>query len=149
MPLLNYTTTIDPAKTIGEIQRCLVGIGARQFLVEYGDAGIPVRVCFAIKTAFGERSFRLPANLAAVEKTLADQARRKKVARKFATADQAARVAWRILKDWVEAQAAIVETGMVSPDEVFLPYMIDGTGRTVYQFMREAQMALPAPEDHR
>ena len=34
---------------------------------------------------------------------------------------QAIRTSWRILKDWVEAQMALLETGMVTMDEIFLP----------------------------
>ena len=34
--------------------------------------------------------------------------------------DQAVRTAWRIVKDWVEAQMALVETQMVTTAEVFL-----------------------------
>jgi hypothetical protein len=33
--------------------------------------------------------------------------------------DQAVRTAWRIVKDWVEAQMALVETQMVSTQDVF------------------------------
>ena len=35
-------------------------------------------------------------------------------------------ITWRILKDWVEAQMALLETGMVTMDESFLPYMVSG-----------------------
>ena len=39
---------------------------------------------------------------------------------------QAIRTSWRTLKDWVEAQMALLETGMVTMDEIFLPYMLSG-----------------------
>ena len=45
---------------------------------------------------------------------------------------QAVRASWRILKDWVEAQMALLETGMVTMDEIFLPYMLFG-GQSLYQ----------------
>ena len=45
---------------------------------------------------------------------------------------QPARVAWRILKDWVEAQMAIIEAEMASIEEVFLPYLLRGD-HTLYQ----------------
>ena len=45
--------------------------------------------------------------------------------------EQAQRVAWRILKDWIESQIALMESGMVCMEEVFLPYMLAGD-RTVY-----------------
>lgn len=44
---------------------------------------------------------------------------------------QAVRTAWRIVKDWVEAQMALQETQMVTTAQVFLPYMIMPNGKTV------------------
>ncbi|WP_189339127.1 hypothetical protein [Williamsia muralis] len=38
---------------------------------------------------------------------------------KYQTPEHALRVAWRITKDWVEAQLAIIETQMVTPAQVF------------------------------
>ncbi len=46
---------------------------------------------------------------------------------------QAVRTAWRIVKDWVEAQMALVETKMASTTEVFLPYAIGRDGKTMFQ----------------
>lgn len=42
------------------------------------------------------------------------------------------RVAWRIVKDWVEAQMALIESGLAELPEVFLPYAVKPDGRTVY-----------------
>src|SRR4029077_4711279 len=46
---------------------------------------------------------------------------------------QAVRTAWRIVKDWVEAQMALVQTQMVTTAEVFLPYAVMRDGRTLAQ----------------
>ena len=38
------------------------------------------------------------------------------------------------LKDWVEAQAAIIEAGMVTMEQVMLPYLeVRPDGTTLYQ----------------
>jgi hypothetical protein len=145
MALLNYTTTIDPAKTLAEIERRLVAHGARGVVKLYDDRGRPESLVFAVPTAFGDCSFRLPANVEAVEATLRLQCRKGKVPPRLANREQADRVAWRILKDWVEAQMAIIESGMVTIDEVFLPYLLGRDDRTMYQVMRENRLALPAP----
>lgn len=59
-----------------------------------------------------------------------------------ATRDQAERVAWRILKDWVEAQMALLDIQMVEFEEIFLPYIeIDG-GQTIYQKLEEKHFLL-------
>ncbi len=50
---------------------------------------------------------------------------------------QSVRTAWRIVKDWVEAQMALVETKMVSTQEVFLPYTVMRDGKTLSQKINE------------
>ena len=64
---------------------------------------------------------------------------------------QAARVAWRILRDWLEAQLAIVQSRSVTFEQVMLPYMLvesDEGMKTVFEAFR-AQAALPAPKETR
>lgn len=127
MPLLNYTTKVDIFTTLGQIEGMLVKHGARSVLKDYDSDGRVVAVSFQINTPVGIQAVRLPANVEAVQKVLAKQ----KVKCDYA---QAERVAWRIVKDWVEAQMAILESEMVAMDEIFLPYMIaDVGGNTMYQ----------------
>ena len=59
---------------------------------------------------------------------------------------QAERVAWRQLLRWVQAQLAMIETGMVKGAEVFLPYMEGRDGRTFFEEFESQQLRLPAPE---
>ena len=59
---------------------------------------------------------------------------------------QAERTGWRNLRDWVLAQMAIIESGMVCAEEVFLPYMTDGRGNTVYSLYAAGQLALTGAE---
>lgn len=139
MPLLNYTTTVAADKTATEIVRILAGAGATQVLTDYTD-GRPTGIAFALSTVNGLRQYRLPVNAVSVEQVL----RKQKVPYRYRNAAQAERVAWRILKDWVEAQLAIIATQMVALDQVFLPYMmIDGS--TVYDLYLTQQLALEAP----
>ena len=58
--------------------------------------------------------------------------------------DQARRVAWRIVRDWVEAQMAIVELEMAKVDQVFLPYARTPNGQTLYEHVRASNL-LSAP----
>lgn len=140
MPILNYTTKIDIFTTVGQIQGLLVKHGAKKILQEYDDDGHITAVSFQINTPVGLQAVRLPANVEKVQKVLAKQ----KVKSDY---DQAERVAWRIVKDWVEAQMAIIESEMVSIDEIFLPYMIDGEGKTVYQLFANKALLLTAPKE--
>jgi hypothetical protein len=144
MALLNYTTTIDVEKTHGEICRLLAKHGAKSVLSEFDKSGDPSAVSFLIDTPFGERGFRLPANIDAVFQTLTKQWGKGQVQRRFVTHEQAARVGWRIVKDWLEAQMAIVETQMVTFTQVMLPYMVTDQGQTVYEALESRNLALPS-----
>ena len=93
-------------------------------------------------------SFRLPSNVDGVWKTLVRDNEAGRVPRRFAERTQAQRVAWRVLKDWVEAQMSILEAGMVSLDQVMLPYLLAPGGETVYEALSAGRLplALPAGE---
>jgi hypothetical protein len=132
--LLNYTTEIDPDKTASEIAKCLSQHGAKQILTEYDDAGRYVSaLSFTIMVGDRPMSFRLPCDWKPVFVILkADP----KVPRRNSTEDQAVRTAWRIVKDWVEAQMALVETRMTSTQDVFLPYAVMNNGKTLAENMR-------------
>lgn len=135
MPLLNYTTKVNVFNTLGEIQAQLVKHGAKKIMQDYDEAGRITALAFMIDTPLGPRGVRLPANAEAVHAVLL----RQKVK---CDRDQAERVAWRIIKDWVEAQMAILESEMVQMDEIFLPYMIDRSGKTLFQKYQNGQLLL-------
>jgi hypothetical protein len=135
MPIKNYTTDVDVYKTLGTIQADLVKHGAKKIVQDYDDAGSIVSLCFMIDTPNGPRGIRLPANVDAVWSVL----QRQKVKCDRA---QAERVAWRIIKDWVAAQMAILETEMVQMDEIFLPYMINDSGQTLFQCYQKNQLLI-------
>ena len=130
MALLNYTTKIDPDKTCAEIARCLSMHGAQAVLTEYEESGLVTALSFKIKLNDQQLGFRLPCDWRPVYKILQND---NKIPRANKTEEQAVRTAWRIVKDWVEAQMALVETQMVSIGEVFLPYAVMRDGRTLAQ----------------
>lgn len=141
MPLLNYTTGVAASRSIGQIQHLLVKAGARAIMSEYDDNGFTVGLAFQIETPYGFRGFTLPVNSDRVLAVL----QRQRVENRFKSPEHAEKVAWRILKDWVEAQLAIIETEMVTLDQVMLPYMQTNEG-TVYELVVKNQMALPGGE---
>ena len=129
MPLLNYTTKIDADTTAGEIAKCLSMHGAQAVLTEYDPKDSYVTsISFRLNLDGNMISFRLPCDWKPVLQILEDD---RKVPRSQVNRTQAVKVAWRIVKDWVEAQLALVETKMVSTQEVFLPYAIMKDGRTL------------------
>lgn len=139
MALLNYTTEVAVTKTMGEIHGFLVQAGARSISTEYDGTGSPVGITFTVETGYGLRTFVLPAQIGEVARVLREQ----RIAPRFQTPEQAERVGWRILKDWVEAQLALIKVGMATLDQVMLPYMRGDSGQTVYEIFRDRQLALP------
>ncbi len=133
MAILNYTTSISAEKTAMEIQQKLAKAGAQAVLCEYDDEGVMCAMSFRQNTPHGVIFFRLPAQMDGVYKSLTKDS---KVPKKLKTREQAAKVAWRILKDWIEAQLAIIDAGMAEMTEVFLPYAQDASGSTVYQSIK-------------
>lgn len=135
MAIKNYTTEVDVYKSLGEIQAALASHGARKIMVDYDGAGQPTGVMFALETPAGPRGFCLPANIAGVKAVFEQQKIKSKPG-------QAERTAWRNIRDWVLAQMAIIEAGQVDLEEVFLPYLTDGRGQTLYQLYQGGQLAL-------
>lgn len=140
MPIKNYTTKIDVYASLGEIQGALAKNGARKIMVDYDGAGQPIGITFGIETADGPRGFMLPSNVPGV--MAAFQRQKVKVDKA-----QAERTAWRNIRDWILAQMSFVEAGNVQVDEVFLPYLTDGKGRTLYSLYQSGQLALGAGEE--
>lgn len=139
MALKNYTTNISSGRTIGEIQQILSKHGATAIMTEYKD-GEATALSFKINTTKGEVGIKLPSNIDRVLKVLKSQ--KQKNGQIKDTKEQATRVAWRIIKDWIEAQMAILEIEMVDMEEIFLPYVINRNGQTLYQAFQSNQLMI-------
>ena len=129
MAILNYTTSIASEKTIMEIQKCLVKHGATKIVTDYIDQ-TPTAVTFCLILNGNLTAFSLPANYLGVLKSMKSDS---KIPRRLLTDEQALKVSWRIIKNWVEAQMAIVEAQLADMAEVFLPYAITKSGTTLYK----------------
>jgi len=129
MPLLNYTTNIAPDKTASEIAKCLVKHGAKAVLTEYNkDEGYVSALSFQININGQDIVFKLPCDWKPILEIFGNDS---KVPRARTNQEQAVRTAWRIIKNWVEAQMALVETQMVKTEQVFLPYAVMKSGKTL------------------
>jgi hypothetical protein len=126
--ILKYTTTIEPAKTAGEIQAELVKRGAQAILLEYNNSGELVAMSFRLRKGQQDLHFKMPINVDGVLHHLHG----KKIGGRYCTKQQAARVAWRILKHWVDGQLAFVDSGQADMVQVFFPYVQDSAGQTLY-----------------
>lgn len=126
MAIKNYTTKVPASKTVGEIQAILAKHGASQISIYYGEGGAVLGITFTLNDAYGAHNFRLPSRVDAMKTVLKEQ-------KVKCTDEHAERVAWRNIKDWIDAQIALMETGQAQASEVMMPYMLDDTGKTLYE----------------
>jgi hypothetical protein len=142
---LNYTSTVPVHQTVAECQSILAAAKADSVAVHYDD-GQPAGLSFTLRTAHGIRAFTLPVNVAAMQAVLrkADfsslKASRAKLDQ-YASREHATRVAWRVCKDWLEANLALIAAQMATIDTVMLPFLhVDGD-RTLWQAYRDREQA--------
>lgn len=143
MPLLNYTSEADADKTANQIAKMLSRAGAKKVMTEYDEDQIVNSISFQLNVNGNDIGFKLPTDW---KKVYAVMYKNKKAyntwdnryARQQSERQlQAVRTAWKIVHDWVEAQLAIIETEMVTTQQVFLPYMMMKGGQTLFEKINE------------
>lgn len=112
-----------------EIQQVLVRHGATKIVTDYSNQ-IPSAITFCLDMNGQVAAFSLPANYSGVLKSMKSDS---KVPKRLLNEDQALKVSWRIVKNWVEAQMALVDAQLADVAEVFLPYAITKNGNTLYK----------------
>lgn len=128
MPILNYTTKIDAWKTVNEVQQILAKHGVSHFAIK-NEGSFPSALSFTVDYQGSPLNFLLPCNH---EGVLQCMRKDRKIPSGSKNAEQALRTSWRIIKDWTEAQMAIVEANLATIQEVFMPYLvINSTGETL------------------
>jgi hypothetical protein len=98
-----------------------------------------IGVVFIIPILSGEFPIRLPARVEQVKQKL--YGNRSEYTQ--AMEEQARRTAWANIRDWLDAQMALIETEQVKLEEIFLPYMTDRSGKTLFEYMQTNQFKLP------
>lgn len=126
MPILNYTTKISVDQTVTEIHRILAKASANAILNEYDPQGNISGIKFRLEIKGQQVFYNLPVNVNGVTNAL-------KKDRQYRDEPHARRVSWRIVKDWIEAQMAIVFAGMAEVPQVFLPYAQTDNGQNLYE----------------
>lgn len=120
MALKNYTTSITIEKTINEIESRLAKFGATHIFKVY-DSGIPKGLAFTLKVQGSSIPFKLPMK----EDKILLVLKKNKLSSRHTNLAQARRTGWRIIKDWIDSQLALIEIELAKPEEVFLPYVYD------------------------
>jgi hypothetical protein len=142
MAIKNYTSDKPLEKIFAELQQTLATHGAKQISYEYGDDGKVHGVAFAVKIHDQLIRVKLPARIEQAQAVLKRQWDDGMISHKRGREqtygyEQAYRVAWRNILDWVQAQMALLEIGMAKMEEVFLPYMLDSQGHTFFEWMEQ------------
>lgn len=141
MAILNYTTTVDAFKTVSEIEYILMKHKAKSIMKNCEGESI-TGLSFLIDTGVQQIPVRLPVKVDECLTVLKREKRENPRKQIKDTREQAERVAWRILKDWIEAQMALLDIEMVRFEEIFLPYIETNTGQTIYERLEENQFLL-------
>lgn len=141
MAILNYTTQIDAFKTVSEIEYVLMKHKAKSIMKNYEGESI-TGLSFLIDTGRQQVPVRLPVKIDECLEVLKREKKNSPRSNIKATREQAERVAWRILKDWVEAQMALLDIEMVRFEEIFLPYIELQGGQTIYEKLERQQFLL-------
>jgi hypothetical protein len=122
--ILNYKTSVEASKTVGEIVQLLAGKKVSSINLDYNESEKVGAITFVVKVADSLIPFKLKPNIEGVYK-------RPEICSQGMS--QAERVAWRIVLRWVEAQLAMVESNLAEMGQVFLPYAMRGDGETLWQ----------------
>lgn len=148
MTLYMETTEISPEKTIMEIEELLMRYKASSIMKEFQDGKVS-SLCFRIEKDGLSIPFRLPCRwekiltmLCAKNKQFKRAWRKEEmnaIKQKFEA--QARRVAWRQILRWIQAQFALIDTGMAKTEEAFMPYMQMPDGRTVFELVEEQKFS--------
>ncbi len=134
-----------------EIEKILTKHGVSDIWKQYSGDGELEGINFVVKTDVGMLPFKLPANIQAVQQVLKNQKNAGGLSHVpwHAINDlaQSRRTVWRILKDWIDSQMALIELDIVKIEQVFLPYMYDSkTEKTLYETLKEKNFAGILPE---
>lgn len=135
MTLKNYTTGISVEKTMMEIEKTLSQHGATHIFKQYDHNGNPRALAFMADVQGELIKFMLPMEEDKIQVIFKNAVSKGKMPRRyFNDIEQARRTGWRIIKDWVASQMALIEINVAKFEEIFLPYMYDEkTQQTLFQ----------------
>lgn len=140
----NYTTQLSEDEIFKQIHKILASHGVKRTSFDYDDNGRAVAIEFVVEAGNERLTFRLPARFKEAEPLVA---KARKAARLAASGealkDASYRVVWTVIRDWLDAQMALIDIGASRLEEVFMPYMIEG-GQTLFEHF-VARRALPPP----
>lgn len=125
-------------RIFANIQKMLVGAGARQIMFEYDDNGLSTGITFVVNTPKGQIPVKLPVRLEKIRRVF------DRDGVSYRDEMQPYRTGWKNIHDWIDAQLALLDTEMVKLEEIFLPYMATPDGHTFFEVMENKGFMLPS-----
>lgn len=138
MKLKNYTTGQNIDQIIAKLQSILGSHGAKRISFDYNNANELSGISFAISVKDNLVDIKLPCKIEKVEALLKHQYETGQISSKRGREktyghEQAVRVGWANILLWVEAQMAFIDIEQVKMEQVFLPYVTNRSGLTLYE----------------
>lgn len=130
----NYTTQISVERTIADIEKLLAKNGAKKILKDYDENGVSA-LSFMVEIDAKYIPIRIPVRVDRVVQMLNKEYSKGSIAKKFKdNVEQARRIMWRIILDWLDAQMTMIEVGQRSLIEVFFSDILDlKTNQTLFE----------------
>ena len=151
-PIPYIDTEVSAVRSIAEIEEIIAAHARNVSMMKRVESGRITAVAFEMEGV----GYQLPGRVENVyQAMLAGKLRqsnggsyRSSKEKQAALYAQAERCAWRNVAMHVKSTLAMVEIGMVTVSEVFMPYMLTDSGETVYErLMAGGFPALMAPKD--
>lgn len=119
MSVMNYTTKIPAYKTVTEVEYMLMQHGASAIMKTFEDGRIN-GLTFALPVNGQNIPVKLPVRIPQVLAALQKEKREHPKKNVTVTMEQAEMVAWRQVKDWIEAQMQMVDLQQMEMVQIFL-----------------------------
>jgi hypothetical protein len=121
----NYTSSVAAHTTVARIEQILAKVGADHIIKTY-QKGILQGIIFDIEVHGQNFTIKLPANVDAIYKVLAEKVKKPHKGTLVKIHEQATRTAWKLLQDDIEIQLSRIEMKQVEFLQVFMAYIYDG-----------------------
>jgi len=143
----NRTSEVPVARTVSRIEELLAKGGVQSIRKFYGPTGDLAGLEFQ-HDGPPVVTVRLPANVTAVAAVLRADCRRPRKETLARIDEQAARTAWKLMQEWIEIQMSLIQMAQAEFLQVFMPYIVDRSGISLYARLRDGgfRMLADRPE---
>lgn len=133
--LKNYTTVVTAEKSIQSIEKMLVDFGCKNIMKEYSGSMRVLSISFIADVEGQRLPFKLPAQ---VKECYIWLKKMKPKATEKSLLDQAERITWKILSDWLHIQLSMLETKQADKLQLLLPYLQNSNNtKSFYEKLKE------------